>query len=237
MATFRWGAGGQIVGAIGATVFQRGRFGGVARNRTPPVQPSTARQQTVKSAMSLAAQLWFNMSPDDRAAWELYAEGTPWLNRLGDTSYLTGLQHFNRRAVAEYVQIVAAGGPTPISLSTLPPTLVGLPTIPVITINADLNGPALEITGANIAVGAGEWLLVSWTYNIKPTRNYYKGPYLYTNAQLGDITFPVNFDPVPTNMLLGFTVRASARFADQYGRLSQIGYSQTTVVDTTPPPP
>lgn len=232
MATFRAWGGGQIIGAVGATVFQRGRFGAIMRNRTVPVNPASVRQERARQAMAYASNEWLLMTPEQRAAWESYAEVTAWLNRLGDTSYLTGKMQFMRRATFEYnAQIVLS---VPINIDRDAPTAPGLPPLPAGTINADVNGGLVEIADLNITPGAASYIESRFAINVNPLRNYYKGPFQLTSFNFGPITPPwvwINGAPLQ----VGYQVIAQLRWLDEYKRLSQTTFVRTTIVDTTPP--
>lgn len=232
MATFRIFGGGQLIGSIGGTVYQRGRFGAVARNRTVPVNPNTARQVRARAAMAWASNEWLNMSPTQRAGWESYAEVTAWLNRLGDTSYLTGKMQFMRRATFEYNMCAVLGVPIAITLD--PPTAPGLPPIPTAVLSAYADTGDISMESTNITPIAGEIVEVLYTINLNPLKNFYKGPFQYTYFNVGAFTPPTVILAGGT-LMTAFQVVARIRWQDQYGRLSQSDISRTSIIATTPP--
>lgn len=231
MATFRIFGGGQLIGSIGGTVYQRGRFGGVARNRSVPVNPATDRQERARIAMAYCSNEWKLLTPAQRNAWESYAEVTAWLNRLGDTSYLTGLMQFMRRATFQYNALTVLG--QPISIDRDAPTAPGLPAIPTGTINADVNGGVVEIDDMNITPAAGETIEAKWVFNVSPLKNYYKGPFKLTSYHVGVMTPPWQW-ATTAPLMEGWQVIAKLRWLDSEGRLSQEAITRTTIVDTTP---
>lgn len=232
MATFRWGMGGQVIGSVGATVFQRGRFGAVARNRTVPVNPNSSRQVRARAAMAWCSDQWLLMSPAQRAGWESYAEVTAWLNRLGDTSYLTGKMQFMRRGTFQYNMQAVLG--LPISIDLDPPTAPGLPATPTAVIEAYADTGTVQLASTNITPAADEILETLYTINLNPLKNYYKGPFQLTNFNVGVLT-PPSVLLTGASLLTGYQVVAKLRWMDAYGRLSQADISRTSIVAVTPP--
>jgi len=88
-------------GKLNGIVFSHNRFGAYVRAIGSPVNPNTDRQQAVRNIFQTLAELWKNtLTEAQRTAWELYAASVPVLNRLGDSIYLTGLNHYIRSNVA-----------------------------------------------------------------------------------------------------------------------------------------
>lgn len=98
MALVKYGAGiVQISGSIAGDVHARNRFGNYIRPRTKPVNPRSIRQEAIRSILSHLAEYWHGtLTPLQRAAWEVYAAAVAMKNRLGETIYLTGYNHFIR---------------------------------------------------------------------------------------------------------------------------------------------
>lgn len=87
----------QISGSVGGTTFARNKGGQYARSRIKGVNPQSARQTAVRAAFGDLAQRWSNTLTDaQRAAWELYADNVPLINRLGDPRTLSGLNMYVR---------------------------------------------------------------------------------------------------------------------------------------------
>lgn len=228
MASFRWGAGGQIVGALGATVFQRGRYGGVARNRSVPVNPNTPRQVRARAAMSWCSDQWLQMSDAQRQAWNDYAAILAWLNRFGDTVNLPGKQHFLRRATLQYSVQAILGLPINIDLSA--PSGPGIPPTPTAVIVADNSAGSIEIASMNITPAAGDTVVFEWVYNVSPLRNYYKGPFKFTSVSVGVITFPLVLAATVPDINIGFQTLAKIRWIDSAGRTSNADISRVVQV-------
>lgn len=89
--------GTQISGSIGGTTYSHNRFGAYKRNRSIPVNPNTDRQVAVRNAVRSLTINWQTvLTQAQRDAWEVYAANIDWVNRLGQTVKLTGLNHYVR---------------------------------------------------------------------------------------------------------------------------------------------
>jgi len=101
MALVKFGGGiTQMSGSVGGTTFARNRYGNYARAKTKPVNPNTAAQAAIRSALSELTVLWSQtLSAAQRTAWNLYGASVAMKNRLGETTYLTGFNHYIRSNV------------------------------------------------------------------------------------------------------------------------------------------
>jgi len=89
--------GTQVSGSIGGTTFSHNRFGAYKRNRSIPVNPNTTRQAAVRNAVRSLTIAWqTELTEAERAAWETYAANVAWINKLGQSVKLTGLNHYIR---------------------------------------------------------------------------------------------------------------------------------------------
>lgn len=122
--------GGGIVaisGAVGGDVHARNRFGPYIRPRTNPVNPGSARQNSVRANVSFLADYWAaDLTAVQRAAWEVYAAAVAMKNRVGTTIHLTGFNHFIRSNCGQLVmgEAVIPAAPTILSLPEKDPDLV-----------------------------------------------------------------------------------------------------------------
>ena len=90
-------AGTQVSGSTGGTTYSHNRFGAYTRNRSVPVNPNTDRQIGVRNAVRALTIAWQNTLTDaQRNGWEVYAANVSWINKLGQTVHLTGLNHYIR---------------------------------------------------------------------------------------------------------------------------------------------
>lgn len=84
----------EFSGAQGSTVASHNRYGPYFRNRTIPVNPNTADQQTYRNVLKTASQAWRALTEAQRSAWEAAASILPRIDTLGRTYYMTGHQFF-----------------------------------------------------------------------------------------------------------------------------------------------
>lgn len=112
-------------GSIGGTTFSRNHYGAFARARVTPVNPNTARQQTVKAAIAFLAQYWaVTLTAVQRTAWELYGSSVAMTDSLGATIFLTGYNHFIRSNVIRkmFGEPIIAPGPVIFEIPAQDPT-------------------------------------------------------------------------------------------------------------------
>jgi len=89
--------GQQRSGSIGGTVWSHNSSGAYIRNRSVPVNPNTDRQVAVRNAVRALAIAWnLTLTQIQRDAWNVYAANVSWVNALGQTIHLTGLNHYIR---------------------------------------------------------------------------------------------------------------------------------------------
>jgi len=102
MALIKFGGGiTEMRGSIAGNVFSRNRYGAYVRARTKPINPNTSRQQAVRASVAELTVRWSStLTAVQRTAWNLYASSVPMLNKLGETIYLSGFNHFVRSNVA-----------------------------------------------------------------------------------------------------------------------------------------
>ena len=177
-------------GSVGGLTLSRNRGGMYLRGRAVPTNPNTPFQQAVRSAAAQLASLWRNvLTADQRAAWDLYAENVELPNSLGDPRNVGGLGMYIRSNVPR----IASGEAD----------LVRVDDGPIIFNLGDVG--ALEVISATAATDVvsfgftdtDEWvdedaagLLIYTARAANPSINYFKGPYRFAGAVLGDSTTP-----------------------------------------------
>lgn len=126
MALVKTGGGiGEISGSIGSWVFARNKGGQYIRNRAIPINPNTERQDTVRASMAYLTDRWANtLTGAQRAAWNLYASSVSMKNRIGETIYHSGFNHFIRsNIIAKMISLtVVDAGPVVFELPAQDPT-------------------------------------------------------------------------------------------------------------------
>lgn len=99
MATLKFGAAVvDIRGSIGGWIFARNANASYAKRFTKPTNPDTGGQQEVRGIFSEVSQAWKDLSDAERNAWVEAAALSEWsyLNKVGEVSYYTGSQLFNK---------------------------------------------------------------------------------------------------------------------------------------------
>lgn len=95
MALVRFGNGvSEIRGSIAGNVFSRSHAGAIIRNRIVPVNPQTQAQTDIRNLFSTVAQLYTDLTPAQRQAWDDYAQLVVKNNVFGDAYTPTGRQMF-----------------------------------------------------------------------------------------------------------------------------------------------
>jgi hypothetical protein len=128
MALIRGSILADISGSINGITFQRSRGGLVARNRTTPINPRTALQESNRALFAGVSTLWASLNATQIAKWNDSAHAYPATNRLGETYYPSGRQFFmqcnrNLSLIGEQTTIEA---PPPDSLPPLPLAAIAL---------------------------------------------------------------------------------------------------------------
>lgn len=115
--------GGGIVkmsGSLAGNTYARNRFGDYARSWKKPINPRSSRQESIRAIVSYLAEYWHgNLTAVQRGLWDTYAAAVAMKNKLGDTIYLTGFNHFIRSNAA----VMAIGGGPDVTA----PTILSLP--------------------------------------------------------------------------------------------------------------
>lgn len=210
--------GGTIIGKSGGVVFQRNPYGNVMREKTLPVNPSSARQVGIRSALSQLAASWKALTPEERDAWNWYASQTPIVTKKGLSQLVTGRAMYIRANVislnANQSEIVEAPT-TPGLLQTIEPVFnIAVATGLVVASEPE---PTPPFTGDTLCQ-------VQLSPPLDPSRNYFKGPFIetyYFNPTTA--TFPLTLQA-----LGGFAVGQRRviryRFVDQLGKVSSPGF-------------
>lgn len=235
MALIKYGGGiVQMSGSIAGNTHARNRFGNYMRARTKPVNPRSSRQSGARTAIMFLAEQWREdpMDDDKREAWETYAKGVSWDNKLGESVKLTGFNHFIR-ANAALIRLggtIVTDGPPDIGL---PP---GDPDFQVVAPKA----AGQEITfvfndGFDWCSEVGGYLSIHAGMPQNPTRNFFGGPWRWERAIAGTADGGVE-SPLSNIPFLSWTLvagqklwfRASIIQAD--GRMSTLFAAKDTVI-------
>jgi len=183
MALIKFGGGVVgMAGSIAGTTFARNRYGSYARARTKPINPNTALQQLVRSALSQLTTRWAQtLTADQRTAWNLYGANVVMQNRLGESINLSGFNHYLRSNAwfASMGLTPVDDGPTVFELPDADPTFA------ITASEATQNITTTYDDGLAWATETGGYLL---TYNgspQNPQRNFFGGPWRFQTAVAG----------------------------------------------------
>jgi hypothetical protein len=210
-----------ITGKVGGNVFARNRYGLSVRSFTAPVNVNSTLQQAARSAMASLVERWSStLTSSQREAWTLYADSVAMQNKLGETMYLTGQNHFVR-ANAVLVQ----NGLTPVDDG---PTTFELPEQdPSLAVAISEAAQELSITFDDTRSWCNEdgaYMFVYMGSPQNPQRNFFGGPYKYAGKIEGDsASAPTSPETVPVPFVAteGQRVWISCRICRADGRISE----------------
>ena len=198
-------------GSIGGAVYSRNRFGQYIRTRAVPVNPSTSFQQVVRNALTQLVTRWTEtLTQAQRDAWDVYGVNVPVVNKVGNSVNLTGQNWYigNNTPRLQAGMIIVDAAPTIFDRGTFDP--------PLITIDATAD--EIDVAFDNTFAPYNETdaaLLVYVGRPVNPSVNFFKGPYRFAGAILGNTvtppsspaTFPLPF-PVAAGNKVGVRVKA-----------------------------
>lgn len=188
MALIRYGGGiVQMSGSIAGTTHARNRFGNYSRARTKPVNPNSTLQVAIRSALSYLTTYWHEtLSAAQRIAWGTYANAIAMKNRLGETTYLTGFNHFLRSNIVrvQLGQTLCPNAPTILSLPDKDSTfaIAASAATQKVTVTWDDTLPWGDIAASVMGLWMGVPQLT--------TRNYFGGPWRCNGSIPGNQTSP-----------------------------------------------
>lgn len=98
MALVKYGGGIiQMSGSIAGNTHARNATSNYIRARTKPINPNTPGQQRVRTVLAELTERWYTtLSVLQRTNWGVYAKDTAMTNKLGETIYLSGFNHYIR---------------------------------------------------------------------------------------------------------------------------------------------
>lgn len=229
MALVKYGGGIiQASGSIAGNTHARNRFGNYIRPRTKPVNPNSDNQAAIRSALSYLVNAWnVELTAAQRTAWNTYAAAVAMNNRLGETIYLTGFNHFVRSntEIKRQAITVVEDGPTVLSLPEKDPTFA---------VAGDETSGNLSVTFDNALGWANEvggYLFVYMGVPQLATRNFFAGPWQYADKVSGAATPPTSPATMtaPMTLTTGQKVWCYSRLVRADGRLSEPMYDSFIV--------
>lgn len=178
----------QMSGSIAGDTFARNRYGNYCRARTKPTNPNTSRQQKIRGIIATLTSRWAQtLSAAQRAAWKLYGDSVSMKNRLGESVFLTGFNHYIRSNV------------WPLDLGQSPyddgPTVFELPEQDgTITVAASEGAQQVTVTfddGADWCSEDDAGLMILEGSPQNPQRNFFAGPWKGRSAKMGQAAVPI----------------------------------------------
>jgi len=205
-------------GSIAGLTYSHNKGGMYTRARSTPTDPNTSRQNVVRVLFGALAGYWSaTLTQAERDAWDLYASSVAMTNRLGESVFLSGQQHFIRANTPR----TQAG----ISVLEAAPTNfdLGSYTAPTISSAEDDDGVEMAFTAADAwAQASGGYMLY---FGGKPQgagRSFFKGPYRYMGKTAGSAVPPTSPESLTSAFALttGQKLWVMARCIQIDGRLS-----------------
>jgi len=183
MALVKFGGGiTQMSGSIAGNTFARNRYGNYVRSRTKPVNPNSTSQGVARSSVSFLTARWHDtLTAAQRVAWGTYANAVAMKNKLGETTYLSGFNHYirsNAQRKQNALSTISAG-----------PTTLALPGKDT-TLAIQLNAAAQQISVVfdntlPWAAETGSYMLLYMGSPQLATRNFFAGPWKYAGKISG----------------------------------------------------
>ena len=211
----------QISGSIGGMTGSHNRGGQYLRARTIPTNPGTPQQNSIRQFVADLVNLWNStVTALQRDAWDTYAVNVAFVNRLGDQTFLSGLNQYVRSNVPRLQAGLPRVDDAPVIFNT------GEFTQTAIGFSAAANDILLNFTAADAWANEDDaGMLVYGSRPKNATVNYFKGPYRFATAVLGDAITPPTSPDTSTNpfpFILGQKLFAYVRVSRADGRLSTL---------------
>jgi len=224
--------GGGIIdmrGSIAGNTYARNRSGNYARARTKPINPNSALQALCRSVIAFVVDRWSTtLTAEQRAAWDLYASSVAMKNKLGETIFLTGFNHYVRsNSILKRLALpLVDDGPVIFELPASDPTFA-------ITATEDPNNiTATYDDTMEWAAETGGLLCMFQGTPQNPQRNFFGGPWrLWTAVEGVDAAPPASPKIAPAVFAIteGQRIWAYGRILRADGRLSQPFYDDCFV--------
>lgn len=188
MALIKFGGGiTEMRGSMAGNVYSRNKSGAYIRARTTPVNPQSAQQTIVRAVMAALTVRWSQtLTAAQRTAWNLYGASVAMTNKLGESIFLSGFNHYIRsNAWLERVNFTQVdAGPVVFEIPDADPTFA---------ITASEATQAISFTFDTALAWANEDEAYMELYQGQPQnaqRNFFNGPWRYVAAVSGDSGAP-----------------------------------------------
>ncbi|MBA7671735.1 hypothetical protein ES703_79898 [subsurface metagenome] len=230
-----------MAGSIAGNTFARNRSGNYIRAKTKPINPNSSSamllrdvgdggQSIVRAALAKLSVRWSQaIGAAARTAWNLYGASVAMKNKLGETIFLSGYNHFIRSNMFLCIrnETLVDSGPTIFELPEKDPTIVIEPMV-------HENRAILTFDDTMVWVDEDEaFLIIREGQPQNPQRNFFGGPYRGFKDKGGDSASPKTSPETFTNLHLltaGQKVWYELRIIRADGRLSEPWYVSNIVV-------
>ena len=185
-----------LSGKVGGLVASHNAGGAYFRAATIPTNPNTPFQQAVRGFLSTLTAAWNDVAtPGERVSWETYAANVLITNRIGEQVNISGLAHYVRSNVPRLQAGLARvdSAPTVYNLGVSSQPSFDNATEAAQTVDASFFVSALTDPWAN-ATGGAMLVYVSRPQNQSVV--FFKGPYRFAAAILGDAVPPTSPEAV-----------------------------------------
>lgn len=209
MALFKSQLATSVSGSVGGTTYAHNKSGMYMRARSIPVQPNSAAQLAVRSALTALVNAWKNtLTAAERAAWELYAQNVSITNPLGDQINNSGQNWYigaNTPRLQANTKLTAGLSRVDAGPTTFDRGEFTTPTAPY----GEAGG--LLVSGFAGDAFAAEDGAAMFVYQGAPqdsSVNFFKGPFRLVGIGLGDSGTPITTITISAATLtsLGYTV-------------------------------
>lgn len=212
MAKIMFGGGvSEMRGSQAGNTFSRNRGGSYTRQRVTPLNPQSARQQSVRNSLLELSTAWGTvLTQSQRDAWTSFAASWPTTDVFGASIVLTGLQMYTRQNMT----LLQAG------LTRLddPPADLDVESLLTMSIVADESSNNLVVTFTPTPVAATSHVQVFATPNLQPGISFAKNKLrlIHTSAAAGTspITITTEYTDAFGSMVTGKKVIVQARIID-----------------------
>lgn len=226
MAVVRFPEGQQRSGSVGGAVYSHNRYGAYIRARSVPVNPNTARQVAARNLTRNLSIAWqVELTQAERDVWDAVADVIDWVNALGDSVTLTGLNWYIRtntaRMQGSLPRVDDASGVLALAQAETALVVTGSAATQQLSVAFD-DGKSWvndDDAGQLVHMGIGQ----------SPARKFFGGPWRYAGVILGDsVTPPTSPQTLvaPYPLVDGQRIWMKTRITLADGRLSQFAQAQ-----------
>lgn len=186
MAKVLFGNGvAEMRGSQAGTTYSRNRGGSYTRNRVTPLNPQSARQQSVRNNMTELSTAWgVDLTQSQRDSWIAFAQAWPTTDVFGAVIVLTGLQMFTRQNMT----LLQAGLPR---IDTAPVNL-DVESLLTLDVSAAIGTASLSVAFTPTPLGTGSHLQVFATPPLQPGISFAKNLLRLISTEDDETASPVN---------------------------------------------